>query len=289
MLFRSNIAHGCNSVRATKLGLKMADYLITEAGFGSDLGAEKFMDIKCRYGGLTPSCVVIVATIRALKYNGGVKKPDLSTENVEALKAGSVNLAAHVENMRKFGVPVVVAINRFGCDTDNELAALAEICASLNVEYSLCEHFAKGGEGALDLASKVEAACEMENNFRFIYDTEMPIKEKVLTIAKTIYGADSVSYGAAAEKAIRDIEAIGQDKLPICMAKTQYSLSDDPAKLGRPTGFEINVSEVRLSGGAGFIVVLTGDVMVMPGLPKKPSAEAIDLTEEGTIVGLFSC
>ena len=283
----ANIAHGCNSVRATKLGLKMADYLITEAGFGSDLGAEKFMDIKCRYGGLTPSCVVIVATIRALKYNGGVKKPDLSIENVEALKAGSVNLAAHVENMRKFGVPVVVAINRFGCDTDNELAALAEICAGLNVEYSLCEHFAKGGEGALDLASKVEAACEMENNFRFIYDTEMPIKEKVLTIAKTIYGAESVSYGAAAEKAIRDIEAIGQDKLPICMAKTQYSLSDDPAKLGRPTGFEINVSEVRLSGGAGFIVVLTGDVMVMPGLPKKPSAEAIDLTEEGKIVGLF--
>lgn len=283
----ANIAHGCNSVRATKLGLKMADYLITEAGFGSDLGAEKFMDIKCRYAGLTPSCVVIVATIRALKYNGGVAKADLGKENVDALMAGSVNLAAHVENMRKFGVPVIVGVNRFGSDTDAELAALSKICADLQVEYSLCEHFAKGGEGALDLADKVVKACEMPVDFKFVYDVESSIKEKVAAITGTIYGAKSVAYSAAADKAIRDITAIGKDKLPICMAKTQYSLSDNPALLGRPEGFEITVSEVKLSSGAGFIVVLTGDVMTMPGLPKKPSAEVIDILEDNSITGLF--
>lgn len=283
----ANIAHGCNSVRATKLGLKMADYLITEAGFGSDLGAEKFIDIKCRYAGLTPSCVVIVATIRALKYNGGVAKADLGKENVEALMAGSINLAAHVENMRKFGVPVVVGVNRFGSDTDAELAALAQICADLKVEYSLCEHFAKGGEGALDLAEKVVKACEQPVDLKFVYDVESSIKDKIAAITGTIYGAKSVAYSAAAEKAIKDIAAIGKDKLPICMAKTQYSLSDNPALLGRPTGFEINVSEIKLSSGAGFIVVLTGDVMTMPGLPKKPSAEVIDILEDNTITGLF--
>ncbi len=283
----ANIAHGCNSVRATKLGLKMADYLITEAGFGSDLGAEKFMDIKCRYAGLTPSCVVIVATIRALKYNGGVAKADLGKENVDALMAGSVNLAAHVENMRKFGVPVIVGVNRFGSDTDAELAALSKICADLQVEYSLCEHFAKGGEGALDLADKVVKACDQPVDFKFVYDVESSIKEKVAAITGTIYGAKSVAYSAAADKAIRDITAIGKDKLPICMAKTQYSLSDNPALLGRPEGFEITVSEVKLSSGAGFIVVLTGDVMTMPGLPKKPSAEVIDILEDNSITGLF--
>ncbi len=283
----ANIAHGCNSMRATKLGLKLADYLVTEAGFGSDLGAEKFMDIKCRYGGLNPSCVVIVATIRALKYNGGVKKADLGAESVEALKAGSVNLATHVENMRKFGVPVVVAINRFGSDTDAEIEALREICSNLNVEFSLCEHFAKGGEGAVDLARKVVAACKKESNFKVLYDVNLSIKEKVEAIAKNIYGADNVNFSASAQKAIKSIEEIGRDKLPICMAKTQYSLSDNPELLGRPKGFDINVSEVRLSSGAGFIVVLTGDVMIMPGLPKKPSAEAIDLTEDGKILGLF--
>ncbi len=283
----ANIAHGCNSVRATKLGLKMSDYLITEAGFGSDLGAEKFLDIKCRYAGLEPSCIVLVATIRALKYNGGADKKNLGVENVEALTKGSVNLAAHITNLKKFGVPVVVAMNRFGSDTDAEVAELDRICAELNVPYSLCEHFAKGGEGAVDLADKVVEACTQPTEFKFIYDVNMTIKEKIKAICTEIYGADAVNYSAAANKAISEIKAIGKDKLPICMAKTQYSLSDNPNLLGRPTGFEINVGEVRLSSGAGFIVVLTGDVMTMPGLPKKPSAEVIDLLEDESITGLF--
>lgn len=283
----ANIAHGCNSVRATKLALKLGDYCITEAGFGSDLGAEKFMDIKCRYAGLTPSVVVIVATLRALKYNGGVDKKETSLENVEALKKGLVNLGAHVENMRKFGVPVLVAINKFPTDTQNEIDALAEYCKELNVEYSLSDVYAKGGEGAVDLAEKVVKACEEENNFTFMYDTDDTIKNKVLAIAQKIYGAKDVVYTPAASKRIKEIEALGQDKLPICVAKTQYSLSDNPALLGRPENFTITVKDVKLSAGAGFIVVYTGDIMVMPGLPKMPAANKIDVDEDGNISGLF--
>ncbi len=283
----ANIAHGCNSIRATKLGLKLADYCITEAGFGSDLGAEKFLDIKCRFAGLAPSCIVLVATLRALKYNGGVPKAEVAQENVEALKSGLCNLRAHVENMRKYGVPVVVAINRFLTDTDGEIAALADFCRELNVEYALSEVFAKGGDGAVELAQKVVAACEQPAHFRFLYDEKLPVKEKVGIIAREIYGADGVVYTAQAEKMIREIEALGQDKLPICVAKTQYSLSDDPAKLGRPTGFAITVRDVRLSAGAGFIVVLTGDIMTMPGLPKAPAANLIDVDDNGNITGLF--
>ncbi len=283
----ANIAHGCNSVRATKLALKLGDYCITEAGFGSDLGAEKFMDIKCRYAGLTPSVVVIVATLRALKYNGGVDKKETSNENVEALKKGLVNLGAHVENMRKFGVPVLVAINKFPTDTQNEIDALAEYCKELNVEYSLSDVYAKGGEGAIDLANKVVKACEEENNFTFMYDTDDTIKNKVSAIATKIYGAKDVVYTPAASKRIKEIEALGQDKLPICVAKTQYSLSDNPALLGRPENFTITVKDVKLSAGAGFIVVYTGDIMVMPGLPKKPAANMIDVDENGNISGLF--
>ncbi|MBC8547473.1 formate--tetrahydrofolate ligase [Clostridiaceae bacterium NSJ-31] len=283
----ANIAHGCNSIRATKLGLKLADYCITEAGFGSDLGAEKFLDIKCRFAGLAPSCIVLVATLRALKYNGGVPKAEVAQENVEALKRGLCNLRAHVENMRKYGVPVVVAINRFLTDTDGEIAALADFCRELNVEYALSEVFAKGGDGAVELAQKVVAACEQPAHFRFLYDEKLPVKEKVGIIAREIYGADGIVYTAQAEKMIREIEALGQDKLPICVAKTQYSLSDDPAKLGRPTGFAITVRDVRLSAGAGFIVVLTGDIMTMPGLPKAPAANLIDVDDNGNITGLF--
>ena len=283
----ANIAHGCNSVRATKLALKLADYCITEAGFGSDLGAEKFMDIKCRFAGLAPSAVVLVATIRALKYNGGVPKTDLSAENVDALRQGIANLEKHIENMQKFGVPVVVAINRFGTDTDAEIAALSEAMEKKGVEFSLCEHFAKGGEGAVDLAQKVVAACEQPSRFHPIYELEQTIEEKIGTIAREIYGADGVTYSAGAKKAIRDITALGKGELPICMAKTQYSLSDNPKLLGRPTGFTIHVSEVRLSAGAGFIVALTGDIMTMPGLPKLPAANSIDVDAEGNITGLF--
>ena len=283
----ANIAHGCNSVRATRLALKLADYTVTEAGFGSDLGAEKFLDIKCRYAGLAPSCVVLVATIRALKYNGGVAKADLGQENCEALKKGSANLKKHVENLRGFGLPVVVAINRFASDSDAELKTLSDICGEIGVEWALCENFAKGGEGAMELAEKVAAACEGGNSFHFLYELDRPVKEKIEAIAKGIYGADGVSYSGAAEKAIRDIEALGKGNLPICVAKTQYSLSDNPALLGRPTGFTVSVKEVRLSAGAGFIVVMTGDIMTMPGLPKAPAAKAIDLDQDGSIVGLF--
>lgn len=283
----ANIAHGCNSVRATKLALKLGDYCITEAGFGSDLGAEKFLDIKCRYAGLAPSAIVLVATMRALKYNGGVPKKEVSQENVDALKKGVSNLEAHIDNLHKFGVPVVVAINRFYTDTEAEISFLTDFLTQKGVPFSLCEHFAKGGEGAIDLANKVVAACEEESSFRFLYDEKLPIKEKMAIIAREIYGADGVNYTPAAEKAIKDITTLGKGDLPICVAKTQYSLSDDPSLLGRPTGFSITVKEARLSAGAGFVVLLTGDIMTMPGLPKQPAACKIDVDEQGSILGLF--
>ncbi len=285
----ANIAHGCNSVRATKLAMKLADYAITEAGFGADLGAEKFLDIKCRKAGLTPDAVVLVATVRALKYNGGVAKADLAAENVEALKKGAVNLEAHIDNLRKFGLPVVVAINRFGTDTDAELEYIREICRVKGADFALSEVFAKGGEGGLELAEKVIEACEKPKNFTFMYEDELSIKEKIEAVATKIYGADSVKFDAAAAKALAEIEALdpAYAKLPICVAKTQYSLSDDAAKLGRPAGFTLTVREVKLSAGAGFVVVLTGAIMTMPGLPKKPAAYSIDIDDDGTITGLF--
>ncbi len=284
----ANIAHGCNSVTATKLALKLADYCITEAGFGADLGAEKFLDIKCRYAGLKPDCIVVVATIRALKYNGGVARADLQEENVDALKKGIVNLKTHIENMRKYNVPVVVAINKFHTDTDKEVAYIKEFCEEMKVPVSLAEVFAKGGEGGMDLAEKVCAVIdEGKADFAPLYDEKLSIKEKLNTIAKEIYRADGVIFTAAAEKAIKDIEALGQDKLPVCVAKTQYSLSDDPTKLGKPENFTMTVREVKLSAGAGFIVCLTGDIMTMPGLPKVPAAYKIDVDAEGKIDGLF--
>ncbi len=284
----ANIAHGCNSVRATKLALKLGDYVITEAGFGSDLGAEKFMDIKCRFANLKPSCVVLVATIRALKYNGGVAKSDLTTENVEALKKGIVNLKTHIENMHKFGVPVVVAINRFHTDSEAEIAYIKDFCQSMGVEVSLAEIFAKGGSGGTDLAQKVCNTIEtIQSDYKPLYDEKLPIKEKLGIIAKEIYRADGVIYTAQAEKAIKEIENLGFDKIPVCVAKTQYSLSDDPAKLGKPENFEITVRDVRLSAGAGFVVALTGDIMTMPGLPKAPAANKIDCDNQGNISGLF--
>lgn len=284
----ANIAHGCNSVTATKLALKLADYCITEAGFGADLGAEKFLDIKCRYAGLKPECIVVVATIRALKYNGGVARADLQEENVEALKKGIVNLKTHIENMRKYNVPVVVAINKFHTDTDAEIAYIKEFCEEMQVPVSLAEVFAKGGEGGMDLAEKVCAVIdEGKADFAPLYGEKLPIKEKLNTIAKEIYRADGVIFTAAAEKAIKDIENLGKDKLPICVAKTQYSLSDDPTKLGKPENFTMTVREVKLSAGAGFIVCLTGDIMTMPGLPKVPAAYKIDVDSDGKIDGLF--
>lgn len=284
----ANIAHGCNSVRATKLGLKLADYCITEAGFGSDLGAEKFFNIKCRFGKLKPSCVVLVATVRALKYNGGALKADLANEDTEALKRGIVNLGKHIENMHKFGLPVVVAINRFGTDTDKELKIVEDYCNERGLCVSMCEVFAKGGEGGIDLAEKVIETIESQkSNFAPIYDENLPIKEKIETVAREIYGADGVVYTPKAERAIKELTEFGFDKTPVCMAKTQYSLSDNPALLGRPSGFTMTVREVRASAGAGFIVVLTGDVMTMPGLPKVPAANNIDIDDDGKIVGLF--
>ena len=285
----ANIAHGCNSVRATKLALKLADYAITEAGFGADLGAEKFLDIKCRKAGLVPDAVVLVATVRALKYNGGVAKTELATENLEALKVGAVNLEAHIDNLRKYGLPVVVAINRFGTDTEAELEYIREICREKGADFALSEVFAKGGEGGLELAEKVVAACEKEKNFTFMYEDDMSIREKIEAVATKIYGADGVKFDATAAKALAEIEALdpAYSRLPICVAKTQYSLSDDASKLGRPTGFTLTVREVKLSAGAGFIVVLTGAIMTMPGLPKKPAAYSIDIDDEGTITGLF--
>lgn len=283
----ANIAHGCNSVRATKLALKLADYCITEAGFGSDLGAEKFFDIKCRKAGLKPSAVVIVATVRALKYNGGVAKNELSAENPDALKKGIVNLGVHINNMHKFGIPVVVAINRFHTDSDAELEYIKNYCKELGADFALSEVFANGGNGGIELAKKVVEAAEKSSEFCPIYSEELPIKEKLKTIATAIYGADDVIYTKAADKAIADIEKLGADKLPVCVAKTQYSLSDDPTLLGKPENFHITVSDVRLSNGAGFIVVYTGSIMTMPCLPKVPAAEKIDVDSNGKITGLF--
>ncbi len=287
----ANIAHGCNSVRATRLALKLADYCITEAGFGSDLGAEKFLDIKCRMAGLKPSCIVVVATVRALKYNGGVPKAELATENVEALEKGVVNLRAHVENMHKFGVPVVVAINRFGTDTDAELAVIDRCCKELGVSYALSEVFEKGGEGGKELAQTVCDVIERcegrQAHFAPIYPDEAPVEEKIRTIAKEIYGAGNVLFTKQAEKSLRDIRALGGDAMPVCIAKTQYSLSDDPSLLGRPTGFTVTIRDLKLSSGAGFVVAYAGDIMTMPGLPKAPAAEKIDVDDNGVIHGLF--
>ncbi len=284
----ANIAHGCNSVRATRLALKLADYCITEAGFGSDLGAEKFLDIKCRMAGLRPDCVVVVATVRALKYNGGVPKAELSTENVEALKKGIVNLRAHVENMHKFGVPVVVAINRFGTDTDAELKVIDDCCKELGVRYALSEVFGKGGEGGMELAKTVCDVIDSEKSeFAPIYPDEAPVEEKIETIARRIYGASGVAFTNQAAKSLKEIKALGGDKMPVCIAKTQYSLSDDPALLGRPTGFTVTIRDLKLSSGAGFVVAYAGDIMTMPGLPKVPAAEKIDVDDDAVIHGLF--
>ena len=286
----ANIAHGCNSVRATRLALKLGDYCITEAGFGSDLGAEKFLDIKCRMAGLTPACVVVVATVRALKYNGGVPKAELSAENVPALEKGVVNLKAHVENMQKFGIPVVVAINRFGTDSDAELQVIDDCCKELGMRYALSEVFAKGGEGGMELAQTIcDVIDENEGKSRFapIYPDEAPVEEKVETIAKTIYGAAGVTFSNKALKSLKEIKALGGDKMPVCIAKTQYSLSDDPALLGRPTGFTITIRDLKLSSGAGFVVAYAGDIMTMPGLPKVPAAEKIDVDDQAVIHGLF--
>ena len=284
----ANIAHGCNSVMATQTGMKLADYTITEAGFGADLGAEKFFDIKCRYAGLKPDATVIVATVRALKMHGGVPKNDLKTPNVEAVKKGLVNLEKHIENVKKFGVPCVVAINIFAQDTAEELEAVREHCAKHGVNVALSDVFAKGGEGGIDLAKEVIALADSgESKFAPIYPLDMSLKGKIETIAKEIYGADGVNYTKEADKALKEFEELGYGNLPICMAKTQYSFSDDPALLGRPSGFKITIRNCRIAAGAGFIVVLTGDVMTMPGLPKVPAAEKIDVTDDGVISGLF--
>ena len=284
----ANIAHGCNSVRATKTGLKIADYCITEAGFGADLGAEKFMDIKCRMAGLKPDAVVLVATVRALKYNGGVAKEDLGAENLEALKKGIANLEKHIENVSKFGVPCVVTLNRFVSDTDAELSFVKEFCEERGCDFALSEVWENGGEGGIALAEKVLNTLEnKESHYAPLYKVEQPIKDKIETIAKEIYGAGSVSYAPAASQAIARLEKLGYGDLPVCMAKNQYSLSDDPKRLGRPTGFTITVRDVYVSAGAGFVVALTGDVMTMPGLPKEPAAWNIDVDENGRITGLF--
>ncbi|MBP5431349.1 formate--tetrahydrofolate ligase [Ruminococcus sp.] len=285
----ANIAHGCNSLRATKLALKLGDYIVTEAGFGSDLGAEKFLDIKCRVGGFSPSCVVLVATIKALKYNGGVQKQDLAKENMWALEKGIENLRTHIENLHKYHIPVVVAINRFASDTDEEVKFVENFCSDMGVEVSMCEVFAKGGEGGTDLAKKVCDAIELcgENEFKPLYDTHATIKDKVEKIAKEIYRADGVTFTAQAEKAVKEIENIGFWDLPICVAKTQYSLSDNPNLLGKPKNFKITVRDAKLSAGAGFVVIYTGDILTMPGLPKAPAALDIDCDGNGNITGLF--
>ena len=283
----ANIAHGCNSVRATRFALKLGDYCITEAGFGSDLGAEKFFDIKCRLAGLTPDAVVLVATARALKYNGGAPKERACERDLDALKAGIVNLGAHIGNMKKYGLPVVVAINRFADDSDEELALIESYCRENGADFALSEVFAKGGDGGVELARKICAAAEQPSAFRPLYPDDMPLPEKIGTIAREIYGADGVVYTAAAKKALAEIQRLGGDKLPVCIAKTQYSLSDNPALLGRPSGFHITIRDLRLSGGAGFVVAYAGDIMTMPGLPKSPAAERIDVDENGVISGLF--
>lgn len=283
----ANIAHGCNSIRATKAAMKLGDYCITEAGFGSDLGAEKFLDIKCRFAGIKPSCIVLVSTVRSMKYNGGVEKNMLMQENMEALEKGSSNLGAHIDNLKKFGVPVVVAINHFYADTDREIEFVKQFCESKGVDFSVTKCFAKGGEGSKELAQKVADACEKENHFHFLYDSDMPLYEKIDTIAREIYGADGVDYTKDAKKSLDEFIALGADKMPVCMAKTQYSLSDDPAALGRPEHFRITVSSASLSNGAGFVVCQTGSIMTMPGLSKNPAAYNIDIDENGNTVGLF--
>ena len=284
----ANIAHGCNSVRATKTALKLADYVITEAGFGADLGAEKFFDIKCRMAGLKPDAVVLVATIRALKYNGGVPKDELSSENLDALKAGIVNLEKHIENLHKFGVPVVVTLNSFVTDTKAETDFVEQFCKERGCEFALSEVWEKGGEGGIDLANKVLETIEhKESNFKVLYDDSLSLKEKIETVAKEIYGADGVTYSPAAERELKRITDLGMGDFPVCMAKTQYSLSDDAKKLGRPSGFKINVREVYASAGAGFVVAVNGSIMTMPGLSKKPAAYGIDVDDNGVITGLF--
>lgn len=283
----ANIAHGCNSVRATKAALKLADYCVTEAGFGSDLGAEKFFDIKCRFANLKPSCVVLVSTVRSMKYNGGVAKDELAKENLEALKKGSINLEAHIDNLQKFGVPVVVAINHFYADTDAEIEYIEKVCTAKGADFAVTKCFAEGGNGSIDLANKVLAACEKENNFHCLYDINMPIYEKIETIAREIYGADGVEYTKEAKKSIDEFIKLGCDNMPVCMAKTQYSLSDNPDLLGRPHGFKITISSASLSNGAGFLVCQTGNIMTMPGLSKSPAAYKIDIDENGNTVGLF--
>ena len=284
----ANIAHGCNSVRATCTALKLADYVITEAGFGADLGAEKFFDIKCRKAGLKPDAVVLVATIRALKYNGGVPKDELSAPNLEALKKGIVNLEKHIENLQKFGVPVVVTLNSFITDTEEETAFVEKFCKDRDCEFALAEVWEKGGEGGVALANKVLETLETKkSNFKPLYEDDLSLKEKIEKVAKEIYGADGVTYAPAAERELKRITDLGMDKFPVCMAKTQYSLSDDAKKLGRPTGFKINVREVYVSAGAGFVVAINGAIMTMPGLPKKPAAYQIDVNDDGVITGLF--
>lgn len=283
----ANIAHGCNSVRATRLALKLGDYCITEAGFGSDLGAEKFLDIKCRCAGLAPNAIVIVATCRALKYNGGVPKAEVGNSNLEALKKGIVNLGVHIDNMRKFGVPVVVAINKFTTDTEEELEFIRQYCGEKGADFATAEMFAKGGEGGRELAQRVVDACEKESSFKPLYSLDLTVKEKVKKIAQEIYRADDVVFTPQAEKALAKIVELGGDRLPVCIAKTQYSLSDNPALLGAPTGHTITVRDVKLSNGAGFVVIYTGNIMTMPGLPKVPAAERIDVDENGKISGLF--
>lgn len=284
----ANIAHGCNSVMATKTALKLADYTITEAGFGADLGAEKFFDIKCRYAGLKPDAVVLVATVRALKMHGGVPKTDLATPDVEAVKRGIVNLEKHIENIKQYGLPLVVAINAFAQDTPEELEAIRSHCAAHGVNVALSEVFAKGGEGGIELAKEVVAlATSGKADFKLLYGEELSLKGKIETIAKKIYGAVGVNYTKEANNALKDFEKMGYGHLPVCMAKTQYSFSDDPALLGRPEGFEITIKNCRIAAGAGFVVVLTGDIMTMPGLPKVPAAEKIDVSDDGVISGLF--
>lgn len=284
----ANIAHGCNSVIATKTGLKMADYLITEAGFGADLGAEKFLDIKCQTAHLKPSAIVLVATVRALKYNGGVIKNKLQDENIEALKKGIVNLEAHIDNLKKYGVPLVVTLNRFDTDTENELSYVKSFCEAKGCEFALSEVFTKGGEGGIELAGKVISVIEnKKSDFKPIYELSDSTEDKIERIAKEIYGADKVAYSAKAKKALKELSDKGYTGMPVCMAKTQYSLSDDAALLGRPKGFTLNVRDVYVSAGAGFIVALTGDIMTMPGLPKEPAALKIDVTDDGRITGLF--
>lgn len=284
----ANIAHGCNSVRATKLALKMADIVVTEAGFGADLGAEKFFDIKCRKAGLTPDAVVLVATVRALKYNGGVPKNELNTENLEALKKGIVNLEKHIENLQQYHVPIVVTLNSFVTDTEAEYAYIKQFCEDRGCEFALSRVWEYGGEGGIELAQKVLETLETkESKFQPLYPDEMSLEDKIKTVATKIYGAADVQYSPAAKKALEKITAMGFGNLPVCMAKNQYSLSDDQTKLGRPTGFDINVREAYVSAGAGFVVVITGAIMTMPGLPKEPAAFQIDVNEDGVIEGLF--